>query len=575
MRKTGFYAKYELYDTTAREDSTLTTVYNQTFGDISKGKDNISSPDYGTLEKDYFLLNGSLPEMPDTPEDIVFFSKEMSGADGTFTDNPLLIILFTENHTSACLTFHFVGDYPLEMKIRWVDGNGNYVEYASYEVDSNKFVAWKQVENYRRLEIEFTRAMPYRYVKFRYIEYGTDIICGVDGYPVKEAKLVEECDPISNKIAINKLTFKLIDEKNDFDIGNMSGIHKVFQSGQKVMAYETINGEAQLLGAFFLDSYSTTKNISTISLVDYKGLLSKHTFRGGKVYTGEPAGEVIDQIMAAAGITAYTVDEATRAAPLYGWLKIQDCRKTLREVLFACGSVIDSSRSETVNIYKPSRVIHTTIQRSRKFSTTPKNQSYISDVAVKFPVYSLDEESKEIFKSTYVPGIYTVDLSSPSAEMTITGGTITEQTNNYVTFTVAEEGEVVISGRKYSKEDLTVTASVEKVDAGESRETKSFTCTVLNASQAADRAQAILDYYDLRLNLKIKFLNEGDKVVDWAEVFNANRKFGSYVAGIEKMTTDLTGGYISTAELRGYYKLVNDFYYTGEIIAGEEFGGYL
>ena len=571
MRTTGFYAKYGLYDTTAREDSTLTTAYNQSFGDISKAKEDISAPDYGTLEQDYFLLDGTHPEMPDNPDDVFFFSSEMSGADGTFTDNPLLIILFTENHTSACLTFHFVGDYPLEMKIRWVDGNGNYIEYASYEVESNKFIAWKQVENYRRLEIEFTMAKPYRYVKFRYIEYGTDIICGVDGYPVKEAKLVEECDPISNKIAINKLTFKLIDEKNDFDIGNMSGIHKVFQSGQKVMAYETINGEAQLLGAFFLDNYSTTKNISTISLVDYKGLLSKHTFRGGKVYTGEPAGEVIDQIMAAAGITAYTVDEATRAAPLYGWLKIQDCRKTLREVLFACGSVIDSSRSETVNIYKPSRVIHTTIQRLRKFSTTPKNQSYISDVAVKFPVYSLDEESKEIFKSTYAPGIYTVDLSSPAAEMTITGGTITEQTNNYVTFTVAEEGEVVISGRKYSKEDLTVTASVEKVDAGESRETKSFTCMVLNTSQAADRAQAILDYYDLRLNLKIKFLNEGDKVVDWAEVFNANRQFGSYVAGIEKMTTDLTGGYISTAELRGYYKLVEDFYYTGEIIAGEEF----
>lgn len=575
MRTTGFYAKYGLYDTTAREDSTLTTAYNQSFGDISKAKEDISVPDYGTLEQDYFLLDGTHPEMPDNPDDVVFFSSEMSGADGTFTDNPLLIILFTENHTSACLTFHFVGDYPLEMKIRWVDGNGNYIEYASYEVDSNKFVAWKQVENYRRLEIEFTRAKPYRYVKFRYIEYGTDIICGVDGYPVKEAKLVEECDPISNKIAINKLTFKLIDEKNDFDIGNMSGIHKVFQSGQKVMAYETINGEAQLLGAFFLDSYSTTKNISTISLVDYKGLLSKHTFRGGKVYTGEPAGEVIDQIMAAAGITAYTVDEETRVTPLYGWLKIQDCRKALREVLFACGSVVDSSRSESLNIFKVSKTIQTTVMRTRKFSTTPKNQSYISDVTIKFPVYSLDEESKEILKGTYSPGTYTVDLSSPASALTISGGTITEQSNNSVSFTVASEGEVVISGKKYTKEDISVTSSVNKVDAGESRETKSFSCTVLGMEQATMRAKEILDYYDLRLNLKIKFLNEGDKVVDWAEVFNANRQFGSYVAGIEKMTTDLTGGYISTAELRGYYKLVNDFYYTGEIIAGEEFGGYL
>nr|DAH96683.1 MAG TPA: hypothetical protein [Caudoviricetes sp.] len=575
MRKTGFYAKYELYDTTAREDSTLTTAYNQSFGDITKGKEDITTPDYGTLEQNYFLLDGTYPEMPDIPDDVVFFSSEMSGADGTFTENPLLVITFTENHTSACLTLHLVGDYPLEMKIRWKDGDGNIIEMDTYQIDKNKYVAWKQVENYRKVEIEFTKAKPYRYVKFRYIEYGTDIICGVDGYPVKEAKLVEECDPISNKIAINKLTFKLIDENNDFNIGNMSGLHKVFQSGQKILANEVVNGEVQLLGAFFLDDYSTAKNVTSISCVDYKGLLSKHTFRNGKVYTGESAGEVIDAIMAAAGITAYTVDEETRATPLYGWLKIQDCRKALREVLFACGSVVDSSRSESLNIFKVSKTIQTTVMRTRKFSTTPKNQSYISDVTVKFPVYSLDEESKEILKGTYAPGTYTVDLSSPAAEMTISGGTITEQSNNSVSFTVASEGEVIISGKKYTKEDISVTSSVNKVDAGESRETKSFSCTVLGMEQATMRAKEILDYYDLRLNLKIKFLNEGDKVADWSEIFNADRHMGSYVAGFEKMTTDLTGGYISTAELRGYYKLVNDFYYTGEIIAGEEFGGYL
>lgn len=575
MRKTGFYALYKLYDTTAIEDSTLTTAYNQAFGDITKGKEDITTPDYGTLEQNYFLLDGTYPEMPDIPDDVVFFSSEMSGADGTFTENPLLIITFTENHTSACLTLHFVGDYPLEMKIRWKDGDGNIIEMDTYQIDKNKYVAWKQVENYRKIEIEFTKAKPYRYVKFRYFEYGTDIICGVDGYPVKEAKLVEECDPISNKIAINKLTFKLIDENNDFNIGNMSGLHKVFQSGQKALAYETVNGETQLLGAFFLDDYSTAKNVTSISCVDYKGLLSKHTFRNGKVYTGESAGEVIDGIMAAAGIAAYTVDEETRATPLYGWLKIQDCRKALREVLFACGSVVDSSRSESLNIFKVSKTIQTTVMRTRKFSTTPRNQSYISDVTVKFPVYSLDEESKEILKGTYAPGTYTVDLSSPAAEMTISGGTITEQSNNSVSFTVASEGEVIISGKKYTKEDISVTSSVNKVDAGESRETKSFSCTVLGMEQAAIRAKEILDYYDLRLNLKIKFLNEGDKVADWSEIFNADRHMGSYVAGFEKMTTDLTGGYISTAELRGYYKLVNDFYYTGEIIAGEEFGGYL
>lgn len=575
MRKTGFYAKYELYDTTAREDSTLTTAYNQSFGDISMGKEDISSLDYGTLEQNYFLLNGTYPEMPDIPDDVVFFSSEMSGADGSFAENPRLIITFTEKHTSACLTLHFVGDYPLEMKIRWKDGDGNIIEMATYQIDKNKYVAWKQVEDYRKIEIEFTRAKPYRYVKFRYIEYGTDIICGVDGYPVKDAQLVEECDPMTDKISINKLTFKLIDENNDFNIGNMSGLHKVLQNGQKAFAYETVNGDAKLLGKFFLSDYSTTKNVTSISMIDYKGLLANNTFRGGKVYNGDLAGGVIDQIMEAAGITDYTVDNETRSVKLYGWLKNQDCRKALREVLFACGAVVDSSRSTNLNIYQISHKVSYTVERTRKFSTTPKNESYVSDVAIKFPVYTLASESKQIAKGTYEPGTYTVDLSSPAEDMTITGGTIVEQTNNYITFTVQTQGEVVISGKKYNKEELTVTASVEKVEAGETRSTKSYSCTVIGATQARIRAKEILNYYALQLNLKIKFLNEGDKVAAWAEVFNADRRFGNYVAGFEKMTTDLTGGFISTAELRGYYKLVNDYRYTGEIIAGEEFGGYL
>lgn len=570
--KTEFYCKHELYDTTAIKDSTLTTAYNQPFGSMAKAKQNIDTPDYATLEKDFFLLDGAYTEMPDNPDDVVFFSSEMSGEDGTFTENPLIIITFKEKHTSVCLTLHFVGDHPLGMRIRWIDEDGNIIENESYNIDSNKYVAWKQVENYRRVEIEFTKAKPYRYVKLRYIEYGTEIICGADGYPVKEAKLIEECDPISDKIAINKLTFKLIDAKDEFNVGNMSGLHKALQIGQKVYAYETVNGEDILLGKFFLSDYSTTKNVASMSYVDYKGILDNHTFRQGKVYTGDPAGNVIDQIMSAAGITEYTVDEETRAVPLYGWLKIQTCRKALREVLFACGSVVDSSRSTSLNIYRASSVVHHKVERTRKFSTTPKNESYISDVSVKFPVYTLDAESKEIVKGTYAPGTYMVELSSPAAEMTITGGTITEQTNNYVVFEVSKQGEVIVSGMKYVKEDLTVTSSIDKLEAGQERTSKSFSCTLLNPARAADRANEILTYYGLRLSLKIKFLNQGDKVADWAEVMNANRIFGNYVAGFEKMTTDLTGGFITTADLRGYYKLIEDYYYTGEIFTGEEFG---
>lgn len=572
MAKTGFYSIYELKDTTAIADSTLTTTTNSDFADISLVKNDIDMPNYATLEKDFFVLDGTLPEFPDTPTDIVYFSSILSGADGTFTTNPSFTVTFTGNHSSYGLTFYFVGDYPLEMIVKWYDLNNTKIDQKTYTVTANQFLAQNLVENYGKLEIEFTKAKPSRYVKFRFIEYGTNLIFGAGGLPVKEASLIEEVDPTSDKIPINKLTYKLIDEDNEFNVGNQSGLHKVMQKGQVSHAYENVDGVPQLLGKFFLSDNSTDKNITSISCACYKGLLDNNRFIAGAVYNGTLAGTVIDLIMSAAGITEYTVDDETRNTPLYGWLKIQTCRKALREILFGCGSLIDTSRSETLNIYKSTRIIQTTVKRTRKFSTTATEEDYISDISVKYPVYALATATSQIAKGSYTTGTHTIELSSPASGMTINTGTIVAQTNNYITFTLTADADIIITGYKYSKEDLTVTASIENLTAGKTRNSKNFTCTVVNNIQASVIANSLLDYYQLRLGLKIKFLNEGDKPSNWSEIYNTVKTYGNYVAGFEKVTTDLTGGFVSTAELRGYYKLLTDFYYMNEIYAGEDVG---
>ena len=62
-----------------------------------------------------------------------------------------------------------------------------------------------------------------------------------------------------------------------------------------------------LLGKFFLQSFKTDKNVTTMTCTDHKGRLDEYNFREGKVYNGELAGDVIDSIMQAAGIEEYTV----------------------------------------------------------------------------------------------------------------------------------------------------------------------------------------------------------------------------------------------------------------------------
>lgn len=571
MRKTYFKVVYDLKDTTALRDSMPSTTYNQPWAAEPLLKNNAAFPDYGTLEQDYFLLDGSMPEMPDKPQGIPFWSSEMSDEKGVFSRPPVLVILFSENHTSTGLTFHFAGDIPLQFQVRWYDLGGDLISLKSYQPDSRDYYARNLVENYGRLEIEFQRARPYRYVKLWGLDYG--VVVTWDDRDIKTASLIEETDPVSNTLKINKLTFQFVDSENEFNLANSEGLHKALQKKQHIEPYEVIDGVPHFLGRYFLTTPGSDKNLAKMEAMDYIGLLDDTDFLEGRVYNGEPAGNILADIFADTEIP-YEVTEEVAAIPLYGHLKIQSRRKALREVLFACGAIAETARSDTLKIYQPDRIVHSMIPRSRKFSTATKQDDYISDVSIKFPVYTAETEEKEILKAaTYPPGENTVRFSNPVSGLRLSSGKIVAAKANYLTFRLDKAAEVTIYGRQYSKQEITVTSSIEMTKAGENRKAKSFSGALFNYDQAKNVSQAILDYYQLSLMLTIKYLAEGERPGAWTEVENSLISRSSYVAGLESITTDLTGGYISTAKLRGYYKDVSDCYFTGtEVYTDESVG---
>lgn len=571
MSQTSFEVVYDLKDTTALQDSIPSTMDNQAFAVESLLKDNTAFPDYGTLENDYFLLDGTMPELADEPEGIAFWSSELSDSDGNFQDNPLLIILFSENHTSTGLTFHFVGEIPVQFQVRWYDLTGNMIALKSFRPDNPDYYARNLVENYGRLEVEFQKAQPYRYVKLWGIDYGVVVTWGEND--IKTASLVEETDPTSNTLKINKLTFQFVDRDNEFNLANSEGLHKALQKKQHIEPYEIVDGERLFLGRYFLTTPGSDKSLAKMEATDYIGLLDDTDFKDGRVYDGEPAGNVLADIFVGTGIP-YEVSEDVAATPLHGWLKIQTRRKALREVLFAAGAVAETARRDNVWIYKPSRLIQSDIPRSRKFSTATKQDTYISEVSIKYTEYSAGAEEKELVKATTYPaGVNEVKFSSPVSDLRISAGEIVEAKTNYIVFRLPEEAAVTIYGKQYSKQDITVSSDVGQLKAGENPKAKSFTGTLFNYSQARLISQAILDYYQLSLILNIRYLAAQERPGKWAAVENTLEGRGGYAAGLESIRTDLTGGYISTAQLRGYYKYVSEYYYTGtEIFTGEDVG---
>lgn len=571
--KTEFFVDYHLYDTTALQDAVETSESNSDFADIEQIKDNISAPIYGTLEHNFFVLDGNIEEFPDFPDNLVYFSSEQSGNDGKFFSKQSVNVQFTENHTSIGITLHFLDVWPLEIEIYWYDLYGAWITKKTFYPNALKYFCKNQVEEYGRIEIVFTRTVPYHNVKLQYIEYGTTITWGND--TVKSGKLVNETDPISNKISTDKLTFDFVDVENEFNIGNLDGLHKTFQKKQQMLPYEIVNGIEIPLGTFFLDSNSTTKNISKISAIDYKGMLANTNFNDGSIYNGDMAGSIIDEIMKAAGIKDYEVDEETANTKLYGTLKIQTCQKALREVLFACGSIINTSHRMGIEIYKSNRAITSKIPRNRKFSTTLKIDHYVSDVNVKYKTWTLDENVSEITKGNYSVGIHTIQLTNPAANMTTNVGTIVKQMPYYIVLDIPKDvrSDVVISGQKYVGEELAVLSSIEHIKSGEVRSTKTFSGTLLNYELAQKVADNILDYYQLQQIIQTKHLASDEKAGDWIEVENVLKDHGNFVAVIESLTTDLTGGFINTTKYRGYYKLLSDYYYTGNELYVDEDAG--
>lgn len=571
MGTTSFEVVYDLKDTTALQDSIPSTMDNQEFAVESLLRDNTAFSNYGTLEQDYFLLDGTMPELPDNPEGIPFWSSELSDSEGNFQSNPVLIILFSENHTSTGLTFHFVGEVPLQMQIRWYDLTGNMIALKSFQPDAHDYYARNLVENYGRLEIEFRKTKPFRYVKLWGIDYGVVVTWNEDD--IKTASLVEETDPISNTLKINKLTFQFIDRENEFNLANSEGLHKALQKKQHIEPYEIVDGERLFLGRYFLTTPGSEKSLAKMEATDYIGLLDDTDFKDGRVYNGELAGNVLADIFAGTNIP-YEIAEDVAATPLYGWLKIQTRRKALREVLFACGAVAETARRDIVWIFKPSRLIQSDIPRSRKFSTATKQDTYISEVSIKFTEYTEGAEEKELVKeATYPAGLNEMKFNSPVSALRVSTGEVVEAKTNYIIFRLQEAAAVTIYGRQYSKQDITVSSSVPQLKAGENPKAKSFTGTLFNYGQAKIISQAILDYYQLSLILNIRYLAAQERPGQWMSVENTLVGRGGYAAGLESIKTDLTGGYISTAQLRGYYKYTSEFYYAGtELYIDESVG---
>jgi hypothetical protein len=326
------------------------------------------------------------------------------------------------------------------------------------------------------------------------------------------------------------------------------------------------------VGTFFIDEKSFSDNIASFTLIDSIGLMDGYTFSDGEMYSNTPAGEIMESIFAAAKITKYDIAEDVYNIPLSGTIYIQTCREALQMICFVCGAVADDSRSDTVKVYMPDKYISHTIPISRKFNGSSKVElsDYVSGVSIECNKYALQDESEEIYNDTLSAGTTRIEFSNPYLPESITAsvGKILSVMPHYMIISLDSTQECVITGRKYESTTFTYQKSVDNLDAGETENVKSFgTFTVFNADKIKEKAETLLNYYNLRKSVSIKYILESEKSGNWV---NINDKLGNLsTTMIESQSIDLTGGFIATSDCIGYSSVVSENYFTGnELYAG-------
>lgn len=559
-------AEMKFTDVSALSDATVTTEDNQTIGSIDVFSNETYQKDYGTLELNQYILDGTKTIIPEKPSDIAFWNNQLSKDDCTFDKNPKIEIAFNKKHSSAAITLYFEDEYPAELKITWYTLYGSVIDTKTYYPEGLICVCDKQVENYGKVTIEFVRtSYPKRYVKLQYILYGKYIVWNSD--VMKEAEIQEDIDVTSVTLPISEATITIVDENNDFDSGNKNGAWKSVQKTQEIVLTECKDGVNVPMGTFYMNDFSFSDNKAKFSLIDTIGLLDKYTFYGGQIYVNEKASNIMKSIFDAAGIRKYLIDEEVGEILLSGYLGIQSCRQALQRVCFACKAVADDSRSDTIRIYKPDRYVKSVVGLDRKINggTKISLDNYVSGVSIECAGYSLEDKSTEIFKGLLPVGESKITFSNPYLPSSISSssGTIVERKTNYLILRMDAAGECVIFGKKYASTKFSYQANVNHIDAGETENIKKISgCTVYNTDLLKSLADHLLKYYSLRKKVDMKYFIENEKIGNW---ININQIGGTTSTSlIESQTIDLAGGYISNASCRGYSVVTTDIYYTGE-----------
>lgn len=551
----------------------------QSFGNLDDlENDRTVTKPYATYEPDFWLLDGGYKFVPSSNAHGGWVSTDMSAGTGGFdysAPKPDIQIDFDDTHSTDGLTLYFSeysGDYADSIRVIFYNAALSIIQDDTYTPSATSFATGQAVANFKRIVIVInSSSRAQRYARLSRIDF--DTLTRFTGSEIKAARVVEQINPLSVELPINTLELQLFSSDGDFSIVEPAGFYANLQYKEPLDVHEIIDSETVYIGRFYLDRWeSISEDEATFEASDAIGLLDKPTFIGGLYNSPNIDSDVlIADIMEAAGVD-YSLDASLEGITVIGFIDLYaSCRDALQQVCFYIGAYATCSRSNIVNILPVELASdltaydHTLTSAEKGISSPLSLRPLVTGVELhKFDFVSDDFPTGEIlFSGTLGTGDHQIILGQGSKmpSSLVLGGTasytITLNRCTYVDVNVTSGGTVILT----QNEGITILDTIEGVynlslPAGTPENVLTIRDVLIVADASglggldtADIAQRIYDYYQQRYLQKTRLFGSliapGDSVL--VDVQSSRQMAGI----VERMETDLAGGYISQTEIIG------------------------
>lgn len=554
-RNLGFLkVNFDIVDPETNPD--LSTNTEEIFSNLNNIKEATipQTKNYATLEKNFWLLNGSQPIYGSEELEQTYISEFMSDENCQFEENACIIL-----HSSVYLT-------TLGLSMIFDSINENYARKLNvkayrddilimdkdYTLDSYKdrliFADNEELVRWNRIEIYFVESsLPYRRIRVNQLLFGIMETYTDDNILSAESK--EKTTMINSELPTHTFKFTIDNMNKLFNPDNPEGWYRYILQQQPISyewGYELDDGTIEwVLGGKMLltgsvDVGENQVTFSTTTLINY---LTKVYKKGVYNANGRSLYDLAVDVLNDNGIDSsqYNLWEGLKELKTDAPLPKLEARQLLQIISTTGNCIFYTDREDIINIQPFEYVLNTDGMDYDFITSKPvvNVQSELYNSIVYINHYSIESAVSELFKneSLEISGNTTIEIEydlATNIEATITGGTILNATyyGRYAILEITNNSDelvsLIITGNKIGVSQ-TIDSKQYNAD-GEDIEYKNDLVTqMVESSKSIKLKEFIGNWYNNR-NI-YSFNNRGDILKDTREILPIETDFSSKLIG--------------------------------------------